>query len=597
MTDMLPQRLGAAFLLVGALVAAVLYDRVDRPTPVSATDIVTDAVVSPALTEPPRLNGAWYCPVGSSSPDGYADHVVHIANTSDRSAVAYLQILTEDGPGPRDRIDLAPNAIQRIEMSTIQPAEMAGAVVEIVGGEGSVSHSVTTQFGSAEGPCATEASNEWYFAGGRTTFDAENYLVLMNPFPETAVFDVTFRAVGRSREPGPLQGAFVGPRSVRLINVNDFLSREPALSAKVETARGRLVVERLQVLNGNLGPSGASLQLGVSSPSESWMFTAGRVQADGDDRLVIYNPFDELTEVDSAVVAADDAESEAADSDTADESVDDTAEGPAADAVTTLFDEDGTSTVAVQLWPLNPTDISTYSVVTIEREVRPGTFVTIDLRSQAERFEFPLPYELGVNVTATDGPPVVAERWQFGTRVEDDSLAAVQDEASEDAEVEGSTADSADDDLPVGDAGLDVLPPEEVTDLPQPIPADGLTTSRGSELFTTRWVIPWVTVVDDSTLIAVAALEEANVQVSLTNAAGTASVFTAVVPKGGRAVVPVTAVGGGATVEITSDVPVAVEASVVVPEQTFDVVPAIPTLADSSLAEAVPSEATADESG
>lgn len=247
--------------------------------------------------------------------------------------------------------------------------------------------------------------------------------------------------------------------------------------------------------------------------------------------------------------------------------------------------DDGTTTVSIELWPSDPADLASFSVVTIEREVRPGTLVTIDLRAQAERFEFPLPYELGVFVTSNEGVPIVAERWQFADRLISDLDAAVAGAAAEEAEAE-TTEDGEE-----GAEGTDgattepeipaLAAPEAVaSDLPQPIATEGLSTSRGHELFSTRWVIPWVTMNGDSTLIAVSSADEAPVEIRTLSVDGQwDGPFRATVPAGGRVIVPITSAAGGAAVEVVSVTPVSVEAMVVVPDQSLDVVPGVPTVA------------------
>lgn len=575
------------FVLIGLVVAAVAYDQVnDLPAQEVATEAVEAPVISPSLADPPRLDGAWYCPVGSSSPGSYAIHEVQISNVGQDPAVANLSILTDEGPGPAQRIELPPLSTERVSLSETLAADVAGAVVEITGGSGVVGHSVETAQGTAEGPCATHASGEWFFASGRTSFDSTQYLVLMNPFPETAVFDVEFQAVGRSRRPGALQGAFVRAQSIRIIDVGDFVTGEEALATKIVTERGRLVVERLQLMDGQLGPAGAALQLGVPSPSSSWIFTAGRVHDGGDDLLTVFNPNEALSPDTILEEGDEDVDSDAA-------------------AAIAASERTGFVTVAVELWPNDPADLANFSVVTIEREIRPGTFAVIDLQAQAERFEFPLPYELGVNVTTLEGLPIVAERWQFGTELQlegletDPVIGTGADVAADDTDTDGTEDEPVDGEASTeesapGEDGTDeaedgavaepepfeLQPPEPVdSGLPQPEATQGLATSRGNELFSTRWVVPWVSMSGDSTLIAVsAALEEALVEVRILTGGQLAGPIRATIPAGGRTIIPVTAVEDGAAVEIISNTPISAEAIVVVPDETLDVVPAVPTL-------------------
>ena len=193
-------RTGVIFVVVGLLAAGVLYERVEPADPVVETSEAA-GVVSPSFSDPARLDGAWFCPVGTSAPDGFADHEVQISNLGDESAVANVSILTGEGRGPSLRLDLAPLSTQQLALSSIAQSELAGAVVEIVGGTGLVGHRVTTAEGTAAGACATHVSSEWYFAAGRTQRDSLEYLALMNPFPEDVVYKRGAVPVGRPAPP------------------------------------------------------------------------------------------------------------------------------------------------------------------------------------------------------------------------------------------------------------------------------------------------------------------------------------------------------------------------------------------------------------
>ena len=176
------------FVVLGLVAAAVAYDRVSEIPPAVTTEVGSVEVITPSLADPPRLDSVWYCPLGSSATGGFADHEVYISNLASEPAVANLSILTEEGQGAGRRIEVAPLGTERVLLSESQQSDVAGAVVEIIAGDGVVGHAVTTDQGRAEGPCGTQVSNEWYFASGRTELDSTQYLALMNPFPETARF-------------------------------------------------------------------------------------------------------------------------------------------------------------------------------------------------------------------------------------------------------------------------------------------------------------------------------------------------------------------------------------------------------------------------
>ncbi len=569
-------RLAAVFVVGGLLAAGVLYDRLEEPVTVE-TAADEQALITPSVSDPSRLDAAWYCPIGSSSVDGFADHEVEIANFSDNAAVANVTIVTGEGKGATLRVEMAPLSTQSVALSTISQADMAGAVVEIIGGTGAVAHRVSTEHGVAEGPCSTHVSSDWFFASGRTTRDSRNYIALMNPFPEDVIFNVEFyRSAGRPRRPADLQGGVVRASSVVLIEVETHIAREEAVAVAISTVRGRLVAERLQVLDGALGPSGAALQLGVVAPADSWMLPSGRVHETGDDRVIVFNPSAEET-----------------------------------------------ASIDVELWPVNPTDRSLYGLGPIPRELLPGRFEVIDLNAEADRFGIPFPFELGASVTSTNGVPVITERWHFaqaidtnligagGTEVasdpdlvlEDDEETTADGEDPADGEApadgEETTDDPAATDDPTatgdeetgvgesvtveeaaeGEADVPGIVGADALGLSQPTADSGVATSRGSEVLSDRWLIPWVpTPSGDAATIVVTSTQGASVEVRALVNGELFGPFVATVGAFGRTVIPLEIAATGAPVLVTADNPISVEAQVVEPGERLLAIPGIPTV-------------------
>ncbi len=565
------------FVVLGLVASGIAYDRVSEAPVLEVTEVGSDVVITPSLSDPPRLDSVWYCPLGSSSTGGFADHEIIVSNLSATPSVANLSILTDDGQGAGRRVEVGPMSTERVLLSQSQESDVAGAVVEVISGDGVVGHSVTTEQGRAEGPCATQVSSSWVFASGRTERDSTQYLALMNPFPETARFSVEFRTLARSRQPQALQGAFVPARSVRIIDIGPNITSEANVATIITSEGGRLVAERLQLIDGSLGANGAALQLGVATPANSWILPAGRVHAGGDHSVIVFNPAEPNP---PTLVEGDDGED-------------------------VLLDDqsDKTAIVDIQLWPNNPTDLSLYGVVNTTREIRPGSFELLDIGAQALRFGFPLPYELGVNVLVRNDLPVVVERWQVGQQLQDPSdpgvaaaaAAAADDDADGEDGAENNAEDGAEDGADAEDGSEEnpdsAIAPEDQGDfavpvfdvdgepLPQPIATAGLSTTRGVEQLSTRWVVPWVTIDGDSTTVVIASPQEASVEVRLMSNGGFGPPIQATVPRAGRTVVPLTLSGTeGAVVEVVSDVPVAVEAMVVVAGESLDVIPAIPTV-------------------
>ncbi len=524
-------------LIFGLLVAGVLYDRVDR-APVPDPLAVAQAPISPALVDPALLSNVWFCPVGSGSADGYATHQLDITNLGDQRAVANIDLMTDAGPGSGLRVVLDPLSSETIALPALDQATWLGATVEIVSGQGVVGHTVTTAQGVAQGPCATATSSSWYFADGVTTRDSSEYLALLNPFAEDVVFSMSFQTSGRTRSPEDLKAAVVPGRSVRVIDVGQYVSREAHVATSIQTVRGQLAVERLQLANGALGPVGASLQLGVSSPSRSWTFPAGRVHLGADQRMVIFNPGSDPAEVDIE------------------------------------FD-------------LAPADRASYGLVPVEAVVQPGRFTVVDLEAILTQAGLPLPYEFGVRVLSANDVPVVAERWQVTPSVDQSLIGA----GGTDARIVGPSlpgwrgrqTDTDPDEIPEEEA-----PPAAATAAPlsQPSAVSGLATSAGSPIVARSWVVAWLSLTASpgeavegaGNALVVTGPAGATVEVSLIVAGETLPATRATLPEAGWISLPVPALVTGAPLRVEADQPVVVEAMLVSPEGRLSIVPAIPVI-------------------
>lgn len=529
-------------VIIGLLLAGIAYDRVDT-APGEALPSETAARITPQLVNPPRLSSSWYCPVGTTVRGGFATHRVAVSNVGSTPTLVSVDTLTAEGAGPGLRFELGPLSTEFIDVRSLIEATIddddnpdtdevpntlglaVGVAVEFVGGEGVVGHQVITAHGVAEGPCSSEASNQWFFASGSTTRDAKDFIVLLNPSLDDVVFQAEFQIDGRTRAPGDLKAGVVPARSVRVIDVGEFVAREELIAASITTVDGLLVAERLQTFDGQLGPLGASLQLGVIDPSTAWSFPAGRVTADGDSVIVVSNPGTEIVEVD------------------------------------------------ILLDPIDSTDRQFYGLVAIPLTVNPGRSAQYNLADLALQVGIPLPYELGVRVTSVNEQPFVAERWQLVPGIDRTLIGA----GGEDARILPQQ-DGDDTEIPVED-GEEPLETDVIYE--QATPTKGAATSRGSELPSTRWVIPWVSLTPDAgTVIVVTGAggdDDAQIEARLMLGGTLQTPVRGVVAPDGRTIMVINGAVDGAPVVITSDQPIWVEAQVSIVDERFDVVPAVPT--------------------
>ncbi len=492
-------------VVLAVLVAAVSYDRLDQaPTPEAAPEVVDQPM--PSIAEPAVLSSAWYCPMGVAA----GDQTVHVTNVGSEAVVGSIDVLTGDGPGPSLRFRIESAEAEVFRLVDLIDASSAGAVVEITGGSAVVGHRVGTSLGMVEGPCATAASATWHFAAGSTTRDSRQILALLNPSYDDVVFSATFETPTRTITPGDLEAAVVPARSVRLIEVTDAVSREAVVATRIETVRGGLAVERLQLRDGTLGPIGAALTLGVTDAATDWELPVGQVHAGGDAEIVVTNPTDLPAEVDLYLV------------------------------------------------PNDPADRGRFGLVPEELDLRAGGVVTVDLDDLAARLGLPLPVDLGVRVESANGTPVLVERWHLDPAIDETLIGA----GGTNARLQ-TTRFQTDEGPEIDESDLEVT---ETVLLAQATPDRGLLVSRGATALADHWLFPVVTVSDTAVAItAPASVDGEPVEVSIRTITGgvRSTPVTVAVPAEGRVLVPVTSSVAVVALEVTASAPVGAEVSVV----------------------------------
>jgi hypothetical protein len=215
---------------------------------------------------------------------------------------------TEAPPLPRyepvvEEVEVPALARVEVRLGELIDAELAGAVVEVDGGEVAVEHTISGDLGEASAPCATTAGTSWSFPWGATNLGNRELLVLLNPFPDDATLDVEFATDEGIRTPGRF-GSFVVPgRSVRAAYVDESTLRDQ-ISAQITLRAGRVVVDRIQLLTGE-GPGddrqGMTLGTGAPAPAEVWAFPDGLVDEGVEEQIIVYNPNEEPAEVEVEV--------------------------------------------------------------------------------------------------------------------------------------------------------------------------------------------------------------------------------------------------------------------------------------------------------
>ncbi len=314
-------------LLVGGLLVQSELD--STPSSDDSTSAVLAGVTIPAARAEPTLSSTWYCAGGTASSGGFADHVLLLANPTDRARNATVTVITggiASAPAPvssdaatapsstvagsSDSTDVAARsaptskqvslpAQSRVEVRVgdIAAAPLAGAVVEVDGGEIAVEHQITGSLGRATAPCSTTASATWSFPWGVTARGARELLVFMNPFPDDATVDVAFATDEGVRDTARFQGFIVPGRSVVGAYIDEDVTRKQQVSAQVSVRSGRLVVDRIQTFDGTDPREGITLALGVPTGALEWMFPVGETGPGLAEQVVVFNPSAEVAEV------------------------------------------------------------------------------------------------------------------------------------------------------------------------------------------------------------------------------------------------------------------------------------------------------------
>jgi hypothetical protein len=330
-------RLTAFVVLLGVVAGGLVLDAADDDDPDPTPEPVVAGVAMPAATPAGTLSSTWYCAGGTATDDGFADHVIVLSNPTDTPRRALVSVLTggfapppaapDTSAGGATSTTAAPTsttttapppaapapapvevpAFSRVGLTLreLVKAPLASAIVEVEGGEIAVEHQITTLAeggGRATAPCSSTAAPTWSFPWGVTERGARELLVFMNPFPDDATVTIDFATDEGTRQTLRFQNFVVPGRSVVGAYIDQDVTRKSQVSAHVQVGSGRVVVDRIQTFDGtNPRLEGITLGLGAPVPAGMWVFPAGVLGEGATEQVVVFNPTDEVAEVEVEV--------------------------------------------------------------------------------------------------------------------------------------------------------------------------------------------------------------------------------------------------------------------------------------------------------
>tara|TARA_Y100000768_G_scaffold388711_1_gene386364 strand:+ start:3151 stop:4695 length:1545 start_codon:yes stop_codon:yes gene_type:complete len=271
-----------------------------------------------------NLSSTWYCVAGSVGGAGLANHEVLIGNPSNVESSVLISVVSVLAPNQQDlngepegtlldvlqlpivqkELPVPPRAVTSVKLSEIEgvSGEFASALIQSNLGNLIVEHRLTGSLGSAQSACASTTSPEWNFAAGTTRLGTREMIFLFNPYPDSAVLDITFAADGRTRRPDSYNGLVVPPQSLLPIDVTSVVTLAETISTQITARTGRIVAERLVMFGDEIAPNGLDAEVGSPSLNDLWMFPGG-MESEALASLTIFNPSEtEVADVDVEII-------------------------------------------------------------------------------------------------------------------------------------------------------------------------------------------------------------------------------------------------------------------------------------------------------
>lgn len=278
------------FLLVTVVVLALVglagwWHGTDGPTPATL-----ERAPVPAVRPDGDLGTTWYCAAGTASVP--AQHLVFLANPTDRAITARLTGYTAAGATPTRELEVPARGPLVVDIGTVMGDPTASVLVESPSASLSVDHQLVSEEGADRDACATSTSDVWTFPVLSTTADAGARLTLFNPFPGDAGVDISIGLDTGTRTPARLTGVVVPARSSKVIDLAAGASRRDQFTATVRSRSGRVVAEMVQNFDGSNGPRGMQMAVGVPAANRRWVFAGGFSGSGVAERLVVQNPSD-----------------------------------------------------------------------------------------------------------------------------------------------------------------------------------------------------------------------------------------------------------------------------------------------------------------
>jgi hypothetical protein len=252
----------------------------------------------PVASDTVSTSTAWYCPgvpLGGAGYDGndYGGEAV-VANPTDTEITGVVTRYLTDQEAQTSLITVPPRDRVVVDLDAGIDGAYVSAVVELAGVNGGggavVEQRAVHPAGDSVQPCANQPSPEWFFADGFTASDSVEDLLLTNPLADATVINVRFVTNEGEREPSPLQGYVLPPRSLRVLKIAEQGARgEQLVGVEIRAQSGAFVAGRAQHYLGT-GRLGYTVKLGAPATSKEWWVISGNYAGKPAEQIDVFNP-------------------------------------------------------------------------------------------------------------------------------------------------------------------------------------------------------------------------------------------------------------------------------------------------------------------
>ncbi|HVM12262.1 MAG TPA: DUF5719 family protein [Actinomycetota bacterium] len=248
---------------------------------------LTSGDVPPAEAEAGGRGGfeahSVFCPGAVAGGAADVDLVI-VAPEGDRLAVGIEPQEGETAEVPREGALI-------YDVSGSEPADIVG-----YGAPAGVAVLTSTErpgAGAGAAGCARTAGANWYFAAGSASLEADERILLYNPFPDEAVVRLSLFTPEGEQTKASLADVAVPANAFTVVPLNEKVGVENTLAVHVAAERGRVVAWRQTFVSGRDRVPGMAFSLGAARPSALWHFPDGAVGGGSSERISILNPSQE----------------------------------------------------------------------------------------------------------------------------------------------------------------------------------------------------------------------------------------------------------------------------------------------------------------